>query len=265
MPYTEKQTQEYYNKMNAVYTSFWDKRGSVHWGYFKKEDDSLEQAYDNLTEEFIKELNKNQEVLNIGCGNGYVDLELAKKHGFNITGIDLSQTRIQYAKDLKKTYTKEIQDKVTFLEASATNLPFKKDQFSQIISQATFYHVHDKKKLFDEIYRVLKQKGLLVFDDLFKPKENISQNAQKNVYDRLLFDTPFSYESYKQFLENLGFTILHAKNLSSHMYKTYAKVKKRLENINIPLQKKLIKQYEGTLQAIKDNEVGWGMFVCMKK
>lgn len=251
--------------MNLVYILFWDKRGSLHWGLFNKNENSLEEAYDNLNNLFSKHLNRSKQILNIGSGNGYVDLELANKHGFQITGIDLSPRRIEYANKLKESYSEIVQKNVDFIQGSATCLPFPNQHFEQVMSQSTFYHVHDKEKLFQEIFRVLSLKGLLVFDDLFKPKKEISENAKINVYERLLFDTPFDFESYQIYLEKNKFKVVCAKDLTNHLYKTYDLLKKRLEKEkNFFGKDKLIEQYEGTLKAIEGNELGWGWFKCQK-
>ena len=57
---------------------------------------------------------------------------------------------------------------VKFKKASATDLPFDKEEFTHLWSQATIYHVHDKDKALSEVYRVLKKGGIFVFDDLTK-------------------------------------------------------------------------------------------------
>lgn len=31
--FTEEETESYYDSQDAIYRSFWDEEGSVHWGY----------------------------------------------------------------------------------------------------------------------------------------------------------------------------------------------------------------------------------------
>ncbi len=265
MRYTEIDTQKYYDEMNATYNSFWDHRGSLHWGLFEKESDSLESAFDNLNKRFIQKIKPHLKLLDVGCGNGYVDLEFANHYGISVTGVDLSPNRISFANKLRESYSKDIGSKVKFIQGTATNLPFNDSSFSQIMSQSTFYHVHDKKRLFSEISRVLDFEGLLMFDDLFKPTSKISENARINVYDRLLFDTSLSFNNYPYFLMKHDIKVTESEDLTNHLYKTYYLLKNRLENKpDFPLRKKLIREYIGTLKAIDDNEVGWGLFVCQK-
>lgn len=265
MNYVEQDTQEYYDQMNTTYNSFWDYRGSLHWGLFINGGESLESAFDNLTKRYVETLDPASPLLDIGSGNGYVDLELVDKYGFTVTGIDLSPERVKYAQQLKKKYSQKAQGQVRFLQGSATKLPFVDNEYGQLMSQSTFYHVHDKERLLSEVSRVTDHQGVLLFDDLFKPKNNISENARVNVYERLLFDTPFNFDTYQEALRQNSFEVVLAEDFTEHLYRTYFLLKKRLEEINIPEGKKLMAQYEGTLKAIDDKEVGWGLFECKKR
>ena len=61
----------------------------------------------------------------------------------------------------------------------------------------------------------------MIFDDLLKPKPDISEVARTYVYDRLLFDTDFSFQSYQDSLRNAGFQVLECRDLSSHLRTSY--------------------------------------------
>ena len=90
---------------------------------------------------------------------------------------------------------------MAFEKASATELPFDEGTFSHLWSQAVIYHVPDKESALAEAYRVLEAGGIMVFDDLIKPQPNISAAAKEFVYDRLLFDPPYNFESYQEALK----------------------------------------------------------------
>ena len=44
--FSERETEEYYNAEDALYRSFWDAEGSLHWGVFDAPDrpDSAAEA-----------------------------------------------------------------------------------------------------------------------------------------------------------------------------------------------------------------------------
>ena len=112
----------------------------------------------------------------------------------------------------KKKITPKLKSKLNFIHTSATDLPFENEAFSHVISQSTIYHIHNKQKTISEIYRVLQRGGMFIFDDLYKPKPNVSKDAQKFVYERLLFDTPFSFKTYQDELRKQGFEIIEARD-----------------------------------------------------
>lgn len=270
--FSEEDTEKFYDSKDEIYRSFWDEKGSLHWGYFSTKKETYLDASNNLTDIMAKKakIKSSSSVLDIGCGNGAVDIYLAKKFGCKIIGIDLSGVRISNALKNLENESVEIKNKTRFKKASATNLPFKDEEFSHVFIQATIYHVHDKIKALKEVCRVLKGGGMFVIDDLTKPKKEISRESQKHVYDRLLYDTDFSFESYKETLKDLGFTILYSEDISPHLKRSYEELIKILkEKIKERTSfeekyKKLITSYEFMIKAVDKKELGWGLFICKK-
>ena len=270
--FSEKDTEKFYDAEDEIYRSFWDEKGSLHWGYFDSKTKTYLDASLNLTNLMAKraKIDSFSKVLDVGCGNGIVDIYLANKFGCNMTGIDLSGVRVSNALQNLKNEPADIMKKIKFKKASATNLPFQDGEFSHVFIQATIYHVHNKMKALKEVYRVLKNEGIFVIDDLTKPKREISKESQKHVYDRLLYDTDFSFDSYKETLKNLGFNIIYSEDISQHLKKSYEELIKILkEKIKEKdsfedKYKKLINSYEFMIKAVDKNELGWGLFLCKK-
>ena len=268
--FTEQDTEKYYDKEDEVYLSFWDSSGILHWGLFHGDEDIV-SASNNLTDYMLEKakISESSNVLNVGCGDGEVDVQIVKKIGCKITGIDLSGVRIENA---KKKITPNLKNKLKFVHTSATNLPFKNEAFSHVISQSTIYHVHNKQKALSEIFRVLQRGGIFIFDDPFKPKQNVSKDTQKFVYERLLFDTPFSFKTYQDELKKQGFEVDEARDETDNMKKTYQKLihilEKKIKNNENPKfherYQYLVHAYKKTIEATNKNEIGWGIFVCKK-
>ena len=68
------------------------------------------------------DFNKSIKILDVGCGTGRHSIELTKR-GYNITGIDLSESMLQKARDKAKTNNLDIE----FFNYDARKLPFNKD------------------------------------------------------------------------------------------------------------------------------------------
>ena len=268
--YTEQDTEEYYDSQDSIYSSFWDPDGSVHWGYFDESTgNDFIKACANLNKTMIEkgEISADSRVLDLGCGNGTTALRLHDEVGCDIVGVDLSGVRIENAQGTLNQLGTEIQAKVAFEKASATELPFEDGAFSHVWSQATLYHVHDQEDALTEAYRVLEDGGIFIFDDLFKPQPNISPSAQKHVYERLLFDTDYDFETYQTELERIGFEILDAVDISDHLKMSYwclSTITHRLGGKYAEHYAELSNAYEQSARAVVNGEIGWGLFICRK-
>jgi ubiquinone/menaquinone biosynthesis C-methylase UbiE len=269
--FTEQETESYYDSEDAIYRSFWDEDGSVHWGFF---DDSADKdflrACDRLNRMMVEKgrIGQDSTVLDLGCGNGTVAIWLAGESGGKVTGIDLSGVRVANALEKRANQSPEFQQRLAFEKASATELPFPVGAFSHVWSQAVIYHVPDKRAVLGEAHRVLADGGIMVFDDLVRPKREITPAAQTYVYDRLLFDTEFSFESYQQALKDQGFEILEAVDLSQHLKQSYLCLSERTPKDDTSDDAEhyrwLTTAYIETAAAVDKNELGWGLFVCRK-
>ncbi len=268
--FTEQDTESYYDAEDEIYRSLWDENGSVHWGVFDHStgDDFL-KAGTNLNRMMVDkgDITEASLVLDVGCGNGTTAMWLSRTTGCAVKGIDLSGVRISNAQLKLAQQPEALQARMAFEKASATELPFADKTFTHVWSQAVIYHVHEQEEALREAYRVLQPGGIFVFDDLFKPKSDISADAQKYVYERLYFNTDYNYETYQSTLKSIGFEILETIELSEHLGKSYARLadmaddkdgehKAHLEALSLA--------YRKTVEAVSRNEVGWGLFVCRK-
>jgi ubiquinone/menaquinone biosynthesis C-methylase UbiE len=269
--YTEQETETYYDSEDAIYRSFWDEDGSVHWGYF---DDTTGgdflTACGNLDRIMVEKggIGPRSRVLDLGCGNGTTAIWLADYSGGHVTGIDLSGVRVANAEGKRASQSPELRRRLDFQKASATDLPFPEGAFTHLWSQAVIYHVPDKRTVLKEAYRVLADGGTMVFDDLIKPRQDISPNAQTFVYDRLLYDTEFTFESYQEALKDQGFEVLEAIDLSSHLRESYICLSERTPKHVVDEHAEhyawLTKAYIETARAVDNKELGWGLYVCRK-
>ena len=156
--FSEQDTEAFYDAEDALYRSFWDREGSLHWGWFDEQtgDDFL-AACAKLNRVMLEKavIEPASHVLDLGCGNGNTSTWLCRSAGCRVTGIDLSGVRVNNAIESVASQPPDVQSRLKFEKASATELPFDEGYFSHVWSQATIYHVHDKAKALQEAYRVL--------------------------------------------------------------------------------------------------------------
>ena len=97
---------------------------------------------------------KGKKVLCIGVGTGHEANEL-KSLGAEVTGIDLSEGMLEQAKN-------NFPD-IDFRVMDMNKLEFEANTFDFIYSSLAFHYADDLKTLFESIFKILKEKGQLLF------------------------------------------------------------------------------------------------------
>ncbi|MBI4744845.1 MAG: class I SAM-dependent methyltransferase [Actinobacteria bacterium] len=109
--------------------------------------------------------NKNIRILDIGCGTGRHSIELAKR-GYNVVGIDLSESLLERAKE--KAFEQNLQ--IVFQKHDARNLPFL-HEFDLVIMlcEGAFPLMETDEMNFQILQNAanaLKPKGKMIFTTL---------------------------------------------------------------------------------------------------
>ncbi len=101
------------------------------------------------------------QVLDMGCGGGLA-CEFLAKQGAIATGIDVSPESIQVAQD----HAHQQGLSIPYHCGVAEELPFPENCFDVVVCCDVLEHVNNYQKVIAETYRVLKPKGLFLFDTL---------------------------------------------------------------------------------------------------
>lgn len=116
-------------------------------------------------------------ILDIGTRSGSLLIKLAKAFPkSSLTGIDYWGENWEYSKAQcqQNAVIEGVDNRVGFLKASASELPFQDGEFDIIVSCLTFHEVKDrqnKTEVLEEALRVLKPSGEFVFLDLFQDEK----------------------------------------------------------------------------------------------
>jgi ubiquinone/menaquinone biosynthesis C-methylase UbiE len=104
-------------------------------------------------------------VLDIGTGSGRLAIELAKVKNchFEIIALDISGEMLKRARENARKAG--VEDKIKFVLASASFLPFQDESIDLVISYASLHHWSKPVSVFKEIKRVTKQTGKVIIRD----------------------------------------------------------------------------------------------------
>lgn len=102
------------------------------------------------------------QILEIGCGNGYLAEEVEKVLANQITGIDFSEELLEISRSRGL--------KAKFVQGDATKLEFADNSFHIILTERCLINLESfekQKRALDEIWRVLKPGGYYVMMEAF--------------------------------------------------------------------------------------------------
>jgi ubiquinone/menaquinone biosynthesis C-methylase UbiE len=101
-----------------------------------------------------------KDVLDYGCGPGYLAKHLIDEGAKSVVGIDVSDAEIERARE--RVREQGIEDRCTFLAADAHAMEFPDDSFDVIVGDSILHHLELRRALL-EIRRVLRPGGRAVF------------------------------------------------------------------------------------------------------
>ncbi len=153
-------------------------------------------SYDNWFDKYIHLFNKNDKIIELGCGRAYTSLYLLGNGFKDVTACDFSTEVIS----ILNTEHKELNTSIFDMSKS---LPFNNNEINIIIADLSLHYFDSKttKYIMNEIHRVLNNNGYLIGRvNSANDKYHIPVNAkvlEKNFY--------YDGEIYKRFFEENDF------------------------------------------------------------
>lgn len=137
---------------------------------------SLDQ-FEALARRVAGQIPPGADVLEVAPGPGYFAIELAKRGGYGITGLDISRTFVEIARGNAKQAGVE----VDFRLGNASNMPFGNESFDFLLCRAAFKNFTEPLRALEEMYRVLKPGGRALIIDLRKDasRESIGEAVRE--------------------------------------------------------------------------------------
>jgi ubiquinone/menaquinone biosynthesis C-methylase UbiE len=115
----------------------------------------------------VQEIKDAKDVLSVGCGPAIIETGLAE-HGFNVTGLDISQEALAQAPDNIRT-----------VAGSAENMNFANSSFDAVIYVASMQFIEKYREAVRETFRVLRPGGRLLAMLLNPESEFFKEKTRK--------------------------------------------------------------------------------------
>ena len=169
------------------------------------------------------ELAPDAKVLDCGCGGGANIRRLLKKCPQGIVkGIDYSPVSVEKARSLNRAAIQE--GRCVVWQGSVERIIFAKDWFDAVTAFETVYFWPDLPQCFREVYRVLKEDGVLIAPTFTHAGNSFSGKA-KAFFMKLAgfpLHSRWTSEEYLRVLRQNGWTVRKSAVLKASFPLTYA-------------------------------------------
>ena len=242
--------REYYNSSDAdrFYATIWGGE-DIHIGIYQNGTDSIFDASRRTVQKMaslINGVNAKSRVLDIGAGYGGSARYLGKTFGCHVGCLNLSEVQNQRNRDLNRTQGMSLL--INVVDGSFEEIPLPDGVVDVVWSQDAILHSGNRRKVFEEVDRVLAKGGQFIFSDPMQ-NESCPHEALQPILNRIHLDSLGSIETYRQIASHLGWKELHVLDLSEHLSTHYARVLLELEANHSNLTKVCSEDYLTRMKA----------------
>ncbi|WP_240051776.1 methyltransferase domain-containing protein [Pseudonocardia sp. EV170527-09] len=185
-------------------------------------------------------------VLDLGAGYGGAARRLAAGHGAAVHCLNLSP--VENARNERMTREQGLDEQVTVTTGSYEAVPVEDSSVDLVWSQDAFLHSGDRDRVLDEVARVLRPGGQMVFTDPMAV-DGLDQSSIQPILDRIALSTMGTPGFYTEGLERRGFTGVrfhdHAGQLPTH----YRRVREELVAHEEELSSSISRPYLTAMKA----------------
>ena len=105
-------------------------------------------------------------ILDVGCGDGEIPIEIYKKTKSKITVLDGSSAMLD---EFSKKMSVNNVDDIKIIQRRYEDTHLSEKSFDILISNSVLHHVKSPKKFWEKSFNLVRQEGHIVLMDLFRP------------------------------------------------------------------------------------------------
>ena len=161
----------------------------------------------------ILNLAPDSSVFELGCGSGRYALQLAKKCGCHVLGVDVNESGVRTASRLAEEA--HLSSACDFEQCDASKpLPYADVDFDAAFSNDVLCHVPNRAHVLGELFRVLRPGGRLVFSDALVINgviSNVEIATRSSIGNYIFVPTGLN----ERLIEQAGFRLLQADDTTA--------------------------------------------------
>lgn len=268
-----EKARQYYNSDDAdnFYFTVWGGE-DIHIGLYENDNDSILTASRRTVARMadcLCGLAAGAAILDIGAGYGGSARHLAREHRYHVTALNLSE--VENDRDRKLNQEQGLADQIDVVDGDFENLPFPDQSFHAVWSQDAILHSGNRRRVFEEVDRVLLPGGHFVFTDILQ-QADADPEKLKNVYQRIHLDNLGSETAYDSYATDLGWKKIGFDAMPNQLTLHYQRVHDSLVEHRSSLVGTISEAYmdrmqsglQHWIQAGKAGQLNWGILHFQK-
>ena len=235
MPSTRSQTvaiaEAYYDSSEAdeFYKNFWGGE-DIHIGLYETPDEGIAAASHRTVVTMaaaLGELGAESKVLDLGSGYGGSARYLAAEFGCRVDCLNLSQT--QNKLNSEKNKSAGLDKLINVIHGSFEDIPAQGPAYDVVWSQDAFLHSGHRASVLDEIDRVCKPGGHVIFTDPMQA-DDCPDGVLQPILDRIHLETMGSFAFYRTELAARRFEEISVQPMLGQLRTHYAQIGEEVRN-----------------------------------
>jgi len=261
--------QEYYNSSDAdsFYFTIWGGE-DIHIGLYQGESHPIYDASRETVRRMaslLSHLDESSRVLDVGAGYGGSARYLASHFGCRVVALNISEVENQ--RDRQKNREQGLDHLIDVVDGSFEDIPYDDSSFDVVWSQDAILHSGNRSKVLQEIDRVLRSGGELVFTDPMM-SDGCPRDVLQPILERIHLDTLGSPGFYRSELGALGFEEVTFEDHTRQLPEHYGRVLTETEQHESRLRKVVSQEYIDRMKrglthwvtGGRNGHLVWGIF-----
>lgn len=236
--------RDYYNSDDAdnFYFEIWGGE-DIHVGLYQDDKEDIPAASERTVRtmaDHVESLGPQSRVVDLGAGYGGAARWLARNKGCAVACVNLSEA--QNARNREITATAGLSDAIDVYDASFEDIPLPDASFDVAWSQDSILHSGDRPRVLEEIDRVLKPSGEIIFTDPMQA-DDCPVGVLGPILNRIHLSTLGSFKFYREQARRLGWQEVEIIDMSEQLMRHYTRVRQELSERRAALRQRVSSQY----------------------